>query len=260
MKTASLVWIGALAGMLGGVSAASAQEAAPKWTVGAIGLGYYSPFEAERKDADGSTNVDFSGAPYVAYRGDRFFIEGTQIGYHVIKPTEADTQFQFDVVGSARILPGSSRNTVSADAGLSVGVGGPFGFLNVTGLRDVTSKSDGYEVKATYGYTFEGESFSITPSVSAIWQDKKMANYMWGITQKQHDKMIADNKPVSPVYAMTDSVVNYSADLLVTYRFAERWSLIGFASATKLDKKIQENPGISEDYDAVLGIGFAYSF
>lgn len=260
MKTASLTAISALIGLVGGTSATMAQDGPPKWTVGAIGLGYYSPFEAERVDDDGSTNVYFTGAPYIAYRGERFFIDGTQLGFHVIKPTDEGTQFTFDVVGSARMLPGSSRNTVSGDLGLSLGVSGKAGFLKVTGLRDIFSKSDGYEVTATIGHNFEWDSFSLTPSVSAIWQDKKMANYMWGVTQKQHDKMVKDDKPLLPIYAVTDSVVNYSASLFANYRLTDNWSFIAFASATKLDKKVQKNPGITEDYDATLGVGVAYSF
>lgn len=252
--------IGTLIGVGAVPAAVQAQDGPPKWTVGAIGMGYLSPFEAERYNADGDTKVNYMGAPYVAYRGERFFIEGTQLGFHVIKPSNADTQFTFDVVGSARMLPGSSRDTVSGDLGLSLGVSGKAGFLKVTGLRDVFSKSDGYEVTATIGHNFEWEKFSLTPSISAIWQDKKMANYMWGVTQKQHDNMIKDDKPILPVYELTDSVVNYSASLFANYRFADSWSLIAFASATKLDKKVRENPGITKDYDATVGLGIAYSF
>ncbi|MEX0300609.1 MAG: MipA/OmpV family protein [Kordiimonas sp.] len=158
------------------------------------------------------------------------------------------------------MLPGSSRSKVTADAGLKLGVSGQFGFLNITGLRDVTDTHNGYEVKATYGYSFQGEKTSFTPSVSAIWQDKNMSNHMWGVTQKQQDKMIKDNKSVLPVFALTESVVNFSADMVFTYRFADSWSFIAFGGATYLDKKVRENPGIDKKFDATLGLGVGYSF
>ncbi len=252
MKTASLVTICIVAGFLGASPTVHAQDKAPKWTVGALGMGYYSPFAAERKDA--------KVVPYISYRGERFYVQGLEMGYRFIKPSDSDLQLQFDVIASGRALAGSSRSKITADAGLRMGVAGGFGFLNVSGVRDITDNSNGYEAKATFGHSFEGARFSFTPSVSVVWQDEKMADYMWGVTQKQQDKMVKDNKPVLPLYTMTESVINYSANMVFTYRMTDSISLIAFADATKLDKKVQANPGISVDYEATLGLGVGYSF
>lgn len=258
MKKMMLGVAGAL--LVGASSASLAQGGPPKWTVGALGMAYYSPFEAERTGDDGDTKLHYQAVPYVSYRGERFYIEGPGLGYRFIKQTDAPVQFQFDVVASARMLPGDSRTKVTADAGLKLGVEGSFGFLNVTGLRDVTGTHDGYEVKATYGYSFSGEKYSFTPSVSAIWQDKNLSNHMWGVTQKQQDKMIKDDKPVLPVFALTESVVNFSADMVFTYRMTDSVSLIAFGSGTYLDKKVRANPGIDKKFEATLGLGVGYSF
>ncbi len=83
---------------------------------------------------------------------------------------------------------------------------------------------------------------------------------MWGVTQKQQDKMIADKKPVLPVYQLNESVVNYSADLMFTYNFTDRFTLIGFGGVTFLDKKIRANPGINKKTDATIGLGVGYNF
>ena len=234
--------------------AASAEDGPPKWTVGGLGLIYQSPFGAE--------GTSYNGVPYIAYRGERFYLEGTELGYHLMPAAEgASVYTTVDVIAAARMLPGSSRNKVTADAGLRLGLHGTFGSLTAGGLQDVTGTSDGQEVKVSYSYGFDHGDLNITPSVSAIWQSRKMANYMWGVTDAQHLKMIEDGKDaILPVYELQESVINYSASLMAMYRFSDNWSLIAFGSATYLDKAVRANPGITRDYDLMGGVGVAYSF
>ncbi|MEX0300610.1 MAG: hypothetical protein AB3N28_16165 [Kordiimonas sp.] len=78
---------------VGASSSVMAQGGPPKWTVGGLGLGYLSPFEAERTNDSGDTKVDFTGVPYIAYRGERLYIEGPGLGYRLIKPTDDPVQF-----------------------------------------------------------------------------------------------------------------------------------------------------------------------
>lgn len=233
----------------------------PKWTVGVIGLANRSPYELENTDADGDVKVNYRAFPYVAYRGDRFFIEGMELGYHLVKPREDDgLSLSLDVVAAARSIAGSSRNKFTADAGLRLGVSSDIGTLQITGLQDVTDTHNGTEFSASFSYSFEGESWSFTPSIGVTWQSEKLANHMWGVTQAQRDKLIEKDKPALPVYTVTSSATNYNAGLMWNYRFAGDWSVIAFASGTLLDKTIRANPGIDKKFDATLGLGLAYSF
>lgn len=234
---------------------ATAQEEGgpPRWSVGALGIAYATPFEAEK--------TDYLPVPYLSYRGDRFFIDGTGMGYHLLKPAEnSDLSLGVDIIAGARMLPGQSRSKVTADLGLRATIAGSFGALELTGLHDVTDTSNGMELMANYGYDITFDKLTITPSVGVTWQNRKMANYMWGVTQAQQDKMIEKDKPVLPVYQPDDSILNYNAGITAVYSMSNSWTLIGFAQGAYLDKSIRNNPGIDKDYEMSVGLGVAYNF
>lgn len=234
---------------------------APKWSVGVIGLAGRSPFEAEHIAQDGDEKINYQVFPYVAYRGDRFFIEGMGLGYHLLKPSEHSAfQLSLDAVASARTIGGYSRDKITADAGLRLGLAGDLGALSFTGLQDVTDTHNGTEISATYSYSFEGEKWSLTPSVGVQWQSQKLANHMWGVTADQQATLLEKGKALLPLYQVTESATNYTAGLMVNYRMSNSWSVIAFAQGTWLDKTIRANPGIDEKFDAVMGLGLAYSF
>jgi outer membrane protein len=233
----------------------------PRWSVGAVGLAYRSPFEAENTNSNGDEKIHYTAVPYIAYRGDDFYLEGLEMGYHLMKPADGtDLSLSVDVIASARMLPGQSRNKVTADAGLRLKFEGALGSLSLTGLQDVTGEHDGQEFKASYSYTFSGEKWSLTPSVGLSWQSKGLADHMWGVTAEQQVKMIEKNDPVLPLFTVGDSVLNYEASVFAMYRMSNSWSVIAFGGVTFLDKKTKANPGINEDLDATIGLGLSYSF
>lgn len=233
----------------------------PKWSVGVLGLANRSPFEAENTDADSSNKVNYMAVPYVAYRGERFFIEGLELGYHLVKPQDgSDLSLAVDVLASARMRPGDSRDKVTADAGLRLSLAGAFGQISATGLQDVTGEHDGTELRASYSYSFNGPKWTVTPRVGVTWQSEKLANYSWGTTAEEHAKMQSEGDIILPIFSVGESVLNYEASLFGMYRFADRWAAIGFASGTWLDTKIRANPGINKKFDATIGLGLSYSF
>lgn len=238
-----------------------ARQGPPRWTVGALGLVNRSPFELENTDADGDEKYQNMVVPYIAYRGDNFYLEGLEAGFHLLKPADgSDLTLSLDVIASARMQTGESRDSITADAGLRAKVAGPFGELAITGLQDVTGEHDGREFAARYSYSFTGQKWIITPSVGVVWQSEGLADHMWGVTAEEQADMIADGDPVLPLYQIGDSVLNYEAGLFASYRFGGGWSVIGFGSVTFLDDKIKANPGINKDIDATIGLGLAYSF
>ncbi len=245
-------------GMAGAVLActgASAQEGGPpKWSVGGIGLYSTSPFALE----DG----EFNAFPYIAYRGDRFFIEGTELGFHLLKPAEdADAGFSLDVIGSARMLPGSSRNKVTADLGLRASLSGSFGTLSATGLHDATDTSSGMELKAGYSYTFTSDKLFVTPSVGVSWQNEDLTNYLWGTTAEQQAKMIEkDRDVILPVFQPNTKALNFEAGVTAVYQLSDSVNMIAFSNATFLDKDISISPAIDKRYMLTFGLGVAYNF
>lgn len=235
---------------------AQGQDEGPdqRWSVGALGLLNISPFAGE--------DDEVLPVPYISYRGERFYLEGLEAGYHLMTPRRGPgTALVLDVVTAARMTPGSSRDKVTVDAGLRFGLEGKFGSLSLTGLQDITGEHDGMELGASYSYTFRGADYFITPGIGVSWQNKKMANHMWGVTAEQQAGMIEDGEEVIlPIYSLSDSLLNYEAGVTAVYMLNDRLNLVGFSQATYLDRDVRDNPGIDRKYALTVGLGIAYSF
>jgi|GEM_PF-687422 len=234
--------------------AAQAQGGPPKWAVGGMGLYRTTPFQAE--------DSEFNAFPYLAYRGDRFFIQGRQLGVHIRQADDAsDLDVFLDVVASPRMLPGSSRNKVTADAGVRFGLDGTFGTLSLEALHDITGTSNGTELKLGYSYGFTSGKLRLTPRFGMVWQDKDLANYLWGTTLKQQSRMLDKGRNVIlPVFQPDKAALNFEAGLMAVYDLTDTLSLVAFSSATYLDKDIRANPGIDKKYQVTTGLGIAYNF
>jgi len=240
-------------------SLAMAQDV-PRWTLGGVGLASTSPFEAEAGSPRHEKEVRITGFPYIAYRGDKFFLDGIGAGAHVAGGPASQSPLTFDILVAARTRPGSSRHKVTADAGVRLAYDSGIGVFHLSYMHDVTDTSDGSEIIAGYSYEVQQGRWSVTPGVSLIRQSSGMADYLWGVTPKEHARKLAKGQTVLPVYAVSDSVLNVEASLSAAYQLGGNWALLGFANLTRLDKAIRRNPGIDERYMGTIGIGAAYSF
>jgi outer membrane scaffolding protein for murein synthesis (MipA/OmpV family) len=90
--------------------------------------------------------------------------------------------------------------------------------------------------------------------------DRKMANYMWGVSTNAHERMLARKKIVLPAYEISESIINYDGTLVLTYTFGNSWTILSYASSTLISSTIRENPGINKDFDITVGLGLAYNF
>ncbi len=253
MKKAILAAKGLMLSMMV-VTSAQAQGGPPKWAVGGMGLYRTTPFEAEKNE--------INAFPYLAYRGDRFFIQGRHLGVHIRRADKAaETDVFLDVVASPRMLPGSSRNKVTVDAGVRLGLDGPFGTLSLEALHDITDTSNGMELKLGYSYGFTFGKLRLTPSFVLAWQDRDLANYLWGTTPEQQERMLDKGRDVIlQVFQPDTAVVNYEAGLMAVYDVSDKVSLVAFSNATFLDRDIRISPAIDKRHTLTVGLGLAYNF
>lgn len=227
-----------------------------KWSVGTGAIIRNSPFRGEK--------VSVFPFPIVDYSSKNLFIRELKAGYHIRKVEDPyKGGFFFDTYLGARMRPGDARQKFSVDAGLRGGYQHPFGAVTVAVTQDVTGASDGKEASISYSFTFLNKTKRsiIIPRLTMTWQDRKMANYLWGISQETTNKMIANREEVilSP-YTLSKSVVNYSAGIIHIYKFGKHWNTIVGAQIAALDDKILSNPGIERGYDYSFIVGTAYTF
>lgn len=227
-----------------------------KWSVGVGTIVRNSPFRGEK--------ISAFPFPIIDYSSKNLFIRELKAGYHIKKVADPyKGGFFFDTYLGARMRPGDSRRKFSIDAGLRGGYQHPFGAVTASFTQDITGASDGKEASLSYSFTFlsKNKNDIIIPRITVTWQDHKMSNYLWGISQEVTNKMIENREAVilSP-YSINHSVLNYSAGIVHIHKFGDHWNSIIGAQIAALDDKILENPGIERQYDYSFLFGAAYTF
>lgn len=227
-----------------------------KWSIGTGGIVRNSPFRGEK--------ISAFPFPIIDYSSKNIFIRELKAGYHIRRVEDPyKGGLFFDTYLGARMRPGDSRRKFSVDAGLRGGYQHPFGALTAAITQDITGASNGKEASLSYSFTFLSKTKNdiVIPRITITWQDRKMSNYQWGISQEVTNKMIENREAVilSP-YTLNQSVLNYSAGIVHIHKFGEHWnSLIG-AQIAALDDKILLNPGIERQFDYSFLFGAAYTF
>ncbi|MBT5074413.1 MAG: MipA/OmpV family protein [Kordiimonadaceae bacterium] len=227
-----------------------------KWSVGTGALIRNSPFRGEK--------ISAFPFPLIDYSSKNLFIREFKTGYHIKAVDDPYKGGYFlDTYLGARMRPGDARQKFSVDAGLRAGYQHPFGSFSLSFTQDMTGASDGKEASAAYSFTFLSKSKKhiVIPRITVTWQDRKMANYLWGISEETTSKMIENNDAVvlAP-YTIDRSVVNYSAGIIHIYKLDQNWSSILGAQLAILDEYIMDNPAIERQFDYSFIVGAAYTF
>ena len=227
-----------------------------KWSVGTGAIIRNSPFRGEK--------ISAFPIPIIDYSSKNVFIRELKAGYHVKKVDDPyKGGFFFDTYLGARMRPGDSRRKFSVDAGLRGGYQHPYGALAISATQDITGASHGKEASVSYSFTFlnKAKRSIVIPRLTVTWQDRKMANYLWGISQETTNKMIAaQDEFVLQPYELTSSVINYSAGIIHIYKIDKNWNTIVGAQIAILDEKILANPAVEREYDYSFILGAAYTF
>lgn len=203
--------------------------------------------------------------PYVRYEGERFFLEGPEFGYKIIKG-ETFTLDGFvaaslngidvkDMGAKELALNGINRNLLEdrkygADAGLSASFKtesiGEFE-LDVRG--DITGTSKGYQASLDYRYPFEVGPVTLIPGIGATAMSKDLANYYYGTLPKEVARGVIDYKPGQ----VTIPHIGISALLPI----GSKWFGIAGVNVDSLPTEITDSPLIEKDTDVVPSVFFA---
>lgn len=197
--------------------------------------------------------------PLLAYEGERFFVRGINVGYHLVK----QNNLTLSLLSSYRImagydssdsdfLEGMADRDGTLEAGLQVSLATDLGRFSATLLSDVLDEHNGHEVKLTFSKRFPVQRFSVIPFVSAIWQSSQLANYYYGV--RSTEATIA-----RPAYKV-DSSVLVQTGLMANYMFRERWSINGRLDVTRLADEISDSPIVEDDFVTSAYVGIGYQF
>jgi MipA family protein len=220
-------------------------------TLGAGALIYRSPFKGE-----GSSVFPI---PVVSIRQGILYADGLEAGARFDLVKDGPVRPSIDAFVAARAIAGKDREKITADVGARVSLASDLGTLSFSYRHDATGTFDGSEAVARYEVEIPIGPINVVPGAQASWLDRKTADHMYGISPKQHQKMIDKGRDVVlPVYEITDDSVNLGGDITLTAPLTNRLTAIGYLSGTYLGKSIRANPGLRDEIEGQALVGLAY--
>lgn len=239
--------------------ASSDAKPASRWSLGVGAIATDSPYAGE--------GIRFTPFPLINYEGDRVFLRTTKAGVHLFKQDGFEVSalaslrmdgFDIDDLGSGELARNglNSRLLDDRDNGLDAGLAatwrGSAGELTLELLSDVTSKSDGQSISLQYGYPFHWGKVRVTPSATATWLSKEMANYYYGTLDKEVARGAPDYKPGSAFIP--------GIGVSAAYPFAGSWLLYGAAQYRQLPSKLKDSPLLESGNVTSLMFGISRRF
>jgi outer membrane protein len=199
-----------------------------------------------------------TAVPFVNLNLGRFFLQGVTAGYRLTSHPQASTaaivqpRFQSYNSNDSDYLEGMGDRNRTAEAGLSFSSRlGRFGF-DAGVVSDLLDVHGGQEANAALAVRFGGPVVTVAPGVGVNWQSAELVDYYYGVRPQEAR---ADR----PAYAGSAAVNRY-ARLLVRYRFAKRWGVLGLAKVTRLDNAIYDSPLVNQRHVGSGVLAVTYSF
>lgn len=229
---------------------------APGATPGTAGIG--ALMRAERSAyRGGGTTYDL--LPVYLYEGERVFLHASRGG---IKLSSSSTEridlfldHRFEGIptdGAPAALAGLGPRNEGIDLGISWRWHQPWGTVQTEFLHDVSSASNGNELRLGYSYDWRSGRLALRPSVTVAWRDAKLNDYYYGVRPGEASAARPGYQP--------GSGVNTSLALYGSYDLTDHWRLLGGISATWMDSRVRDSPIVDSRVQPAVFIGAAYDF
>ena len=208
---------------------------------------------------DNNDQRQFDLVPLYLYNGKYVFFRGTSGGLHVFK----NDSFQFNLLGRYRFqkldpdrnafYEGIEEREQSLDGGGDeVRLRGKWGVLNANYLTDTLNRHQGQSAEISYRYRFDRGRFSFSPFVTYGWNDDKLTDYYFGVSE-------AEARPDRAAYAPGES--NWVGFGMNTTWFVspriQFFANVGFGG---VDTVVADSPLVEEDTQSTFFAGGTYAF
>ena len=213
---------------------------------GNAGLGVLLRAEPSLYRGDGRREVDFT--PLVRYESTLFYLQSTRAGLKLERGAwraelfwkRRTEGFPSDDVPAS--MAGLGKRSVGDDFGAAMGLRLGPGTAYLELLRDVSSASEGTELRV--GYRYEGwwhGRLGVRPYVTVAYRDAKLNNYYYGTPG--HDPGAGTNVEVGAV---------------ASYRLTERWQLLGAVGLLRASSGLRDSPVVDDGTVPSVSLGFLY--
>ncbi len=194
------------------------------------------------------------------FQGERFFIEGTEAGVYIFN-SERNQVYAKVALHSNSFDPSESKDKQlkQLDKRKAMGMGG-LGYKHHAGWGSIhadvmAGKSNRIlaEVGYQYPFQFKSDKFHVTPGINVQWQNKKINDYYYGVSEKE-----ALRSGLKAYKAK--SGVSASLSVTTGYSFNENWSVFAIGSVTKESNAVKNSPMTDRSFSSSFLTGVSYNF
>ena len=208
--------------------------------------------------ADNEDQRQYDLIPLYLYNGKYVFFRGTAGGLHLFS---RDT-IEFNVMGRYRFtkldpsrnafFEGIEERKQTLDAGLELRLRGGWGMLNANYLTDTFDRHKGQSAEVSYRYRFDRGRFSFSPFITWAWNDAKLTNYYYGVSE-------AEARVDRPAYTPGESQwLGFGVN--TTWWVSERIQFFANLGFNGVDTVVADSPLVEEDTQSAFFAGGSYIF
>lgn len=228
----------------------------PKGTAalgGGLRLGQDLYFATENED-----QRQFDLVPLYLYNGKYVFFRGTAGGIHLFSTDSIELnvmgRYRFTKLDPDRnaFFEGMDTRKQTVDGGLELRLRGRWGEANANYLTDTLNRHKGQSAEISYRYTFDRGRFSFSPFITWAWNDNKLTNYYYGVTE-------AEARPDRPEYTPGDSQwIGFGMN--TAWWLSDRIQFFANLGFSGVDTVVSDSPLVAEDTQSAFFAGGTYIF
>ncbi|MDJ0917000.1 MAG: MipA/OmpV family protein [Woeseiaceae bacterium] len=208
--------------------------------------------------ADNEDQRQFDLVPLYLYNGRYLFFRGSAGGVHILQTDNIELnvmgRYRFQKLDPDRnaFFEGIETRRQTVDGGVELRLRGGWGALNANYLTDTLGRHQGQSAEVSYRYTFDRGSLSFSPFVSWAWNDDKLTDYYFGVSE-------AEARPDRPAYTPGESQW-VAFGLNTTWWLTDRVQFFGNIGFGGVDTVVADSPLLEEDSQSVFFAGGTYVF
>ncbi len=198
--------------------------------------------------------------PLFLFEGKYLFARGTEGGVHIVNKDafsiDALVRYRFNKLDPKDIddplIEGLRKRRQTLDGGLAIESRNDWGDVRLEWLTDLQGRHKGQEARATYAYRMTRGNWALRPWVTLSWQDSKLTDYYYGVSDEEATFERAAYSP--------GSAFNLALGINSSLQITDHFFVYGNVGFSALDQGIEDSPIVDSGLGASAFVGAGYLF
>jgi outer membrane protein len=206
------------------------------------------------------TNGEPKLLPAISYKGERFYLNFPEIGYHLIPRSPFQSLSAGLRYTPSMFDPDESNNEAiqlldDRDDSTMAFVSYRFGPITAKLAQDISGIHNGYYGQLSLGYPISIDAWRVIPSIRYQQFSEEMSDYMFGVSQTESAKT---SGTISAYNSPAISRTSYGATAF--YSITKNMSTMISIRQTQYDESIKQSPIVNDDTVNSFLVGIFYKF